>query len=257
MQNTPSQHMAPLAYDVGLNNGCDTAYYLAKGWRVVAIDADSGSCNRAKDRFSAELEAGKLTILNVGVGRERATASFFVNEAESAFSTFLPERFANMAWVKQMWRETIVEIWCLSDLIAIYGCPDYIKIDVEFYDTQVLTDLANARIKPRFLSVEVHQEEVLNALLRFDYDMYRIVRCETIPEEFGNVEVHHADGSCFYRAFTDYSSGPFGDDLAGPWIDRTKLSDALQEVGLGWIDIHATNSRELSALQSSKTLPRL
>ena len=29
-----------LAYDIGMHNGDDTAYYLAKGFRVVAVEAD-------------------------------------------------------------------------------------------------------------------------------------------------------------------------------------------------------------------------
>ena len=31
-----------LIYDVGMNNGDDTAYYLHKGFRVVAVEAKTG-----------------------------------------------------------------------------------------------------------------------------------------------------------------------------------------------------------------------
>jgi hypothetical protein len=31
--------LADLIYDVGMNNGDDTAYYLSRGFRVIAIEA--------------------------------------------------------------------------------------------------------------------------------------------------------------------------------------------------------------------------
>ena len=31
---------ADLIYDVGMHNGADTAFYLAKGFRVVAVEAN-------------------------------------------------------------------------------------------------------------------------------------------------------------------------------------------------------------------------
>ena len=43
-----------LVYDVGMNNGDDTAYYLHLGYRVVAIDADPTLIERAKLRFEQE-----------------------------------------------------------------------------------------------------------------------------------------------------------------------------------------------------------
>ncbi|TIL80880.1 MAG: FkbM family methyltransferase, partial [Mesorhizobium sp.] len=47
---------ADLVYDVGMNNGDDTAYYLHRGFRVVAIEADPDLCNGAVSRFGKELE---------------------------------------------------------------------------------------------------------------------------------------------------------------------------------------------------------
>src|SRR6266487_2691817 len=44
-----------LIYDVGMNNGDDTAYYLHQGFRVIAIDADPRSLEAAKHRFPNEL----------------------------------------------------------------------------------------------------------------------------------------------------------------------------------------------------------
>jgi 16S rRNA A1518/A1519 N6-dimethyltransferase RsmA/KsgA/DIM1 with predicted DNA glycosylase/AP lyase activity len=42
-----------LIYDVGMNNGDDTAYYLRRGFRVVAIEADTRLVRCAAERFRA------------------------------------------------------------------------------------------------------------------------------------------------------------------------------------------------------------
>jgi len=33
-------HIQPIIYDVGMNNGDDCEYYLTKGYRVVAVEAN-------------------------------------------------------------------------------------------------------------------------------------------------------------------------------------------------------------------------
>jgi hypothetical protein len=40
-----------LVYDVGMNNGDDTAHYLECGYRVVAIEADPLLVRNARQRF--------------------------------------------------------------------------------------------------------------------------------------------------------------------------------------------------------------
>jgi hypothetical protein len=52
-----------LVYDVGMNNGDDTAYYLSLGFRVVAIDANPELVEQAKSRFANEIASQRLIIL--------------------------------------------------------------------------------------------------------------------------------------------------------------------------------------------------
>jgi FkbM family methyltransferase len=56
-----------LIYDVGMNNGDDTAYYLSLGFRTVAIEANPELVEQAKSRFAREISAGRLFILNIGI----------------------------------------------------------------------------------------------------------------------------------------------------------------------------------------------
>jgi hypothetical protein len=56
-----------LIYDVGMNNGNDTAYYLHCGFKVLAIEANPVLCSQATVRFEQEIEQGQLQILNIGI----------------------------------------------------------------------------------------------------------------------------------------------------------------------------------------------
>jgi FkbM family methyltransferase len=72
-----------LIYDVGMHNGDDTAYYLRRGFRVVAIEPNPTLVATASERFCREIEAGELKILNVGVAAEDGELPFWVCETDS------------------------------------------------------------------------------------------------------------------------------------------------------------------------------
>ena len=65
-----------LIYDVGMHNGDDTAYYLHKGFRVVAIEANPVCVQACEKRFADAIRLGRLRIINVGITRERGEAEF-------------------------------------------------------------------------------------------------------------------------------------------------------------------------------------
>lgn len=50
-------------FDVRCNNGDDTEFYLKKGFRVVAIDADKSMCDAVSRRFSQEIKNGACTVV--------------------------------------------------------------------------------------------------------------------------------------------------------------------------------------------------
>src|SRR5271156_4683019 len=57
--------VASLIYDVGMNNGDDSAYYLRNCFDVVAIEAHPVLVEQARNRFAKEIDDGRLTILDV------------------------------------------------------------------------------------------------------------------------------------------------------------------------------------------------
>ena len=61
-----------LVFDIGVNNGEDTAYYLRRGFRVVGVDANPEMVASGEQRFHKEIRAGRLVLLNVGLAAEEA-----------------------------------------------------------------------------------------------------------------------------------------------------------------------------------------
>jgi len=59
--------MTELVYDIGMGDGDDSLFYLLKGFRVVAVEADPSLCDAARVRLWAFIEKGQLTIVNRAV----------------------------------------------------------------------------------------------------------------------------------------------------------------------------------------------
>jgi FkbM family methyltransferase len=77
-----------LIYDVGMHNGDDTAYYLLRGFRVVAIEPNPELVATAANRFRREIEAGYPKILNVGIAADEGELPFWVCQTDSRLSSF-------------------------------------------------------------------------------------------------------------------------------------------------------------------------
>ncbi len=52
-----------LIFDLGVSEGNDTAFYLAKGFKVVAVEADPAMVRHLRARFSTEIGTGAVKLL--------------------------------------------------------------------------------------------------------------------------------------------------------------------------------------------------
>jgi FkbM family methyltransferase len=229
----------PIVYDVGMNFGDDSEYYLAKGYAVVGIDANPAACAHCEERFSDEIRQGRMTVVNMGVADRAGSLAFHVNRAKHRISTFLPERFADEEWVVQEWDVLDIPVEPLSLLIARFGSPHFIKIDVEFFDQTVLKDLLRNDVRPPFISAEAHDIDVFCALVCMGYQRFQLTPGATVSERYGDATIARIEGTRIPHAFPFDSSGPFGEDLPGDWLDKNEALAKLLAHGLGWIDIHA------------------
>jgi FkbM family methyltransferase len=228
----------PLVYDFGMNNGDDVDYYLAKGCRVVAVEANPALSELGAKRFRENIADGSLVILNCAVHDHEGTADFFVHDQYDVLSTLAPEA-VHRTDIELRWTRIPVAVRRASAIIEEYGKPLFVKIDVEQVDHIVLRDLLTHAIKPPYISAESHVIDVYCVLVAMGYEKFKLVNGATVPIEFKDHPIVRVGGERTKFSFNEHSSGPFGEDLPGPWIDKMALLDKLMAAGLGWKDIHA------------------
>src|SRR4249919_3215564 len=136
-------------FDLGMNNGDDTAFYLSRGFNVVALDANPTLCERAQQRFSALIDDGRLTVINAAICDKNGTATFFVNLDNDHWSSL------DVGWASRnetRYRQVSVSCLTLSSLIDEFGPPYYLKVDVEGVDQSVLEQLKDRSLLPLYVS---------------------------------------------------------------------------------------------------------
>ena len=240
-----------LIYDVGLLDGSDTEYYLFRGYKVVAIDANPLMIENARERFATELADGRLTLLNSGIAETSGLATFWVSE-HPPWSSF-QENIASRDGVAC--RPISVAVRPFSAILAEYGVPYYMKIDIEGNDRLCLEALRGTRL-PEYLSVEAEcvgdgerlSEEAAIAMLillrKIGYTQFKLVNQEgwasvrpdglkrfcmglvngaagRPPEWLARFAEKRTDRAHLARLgfrFTKDSSGPWGDDVPGGWM---------------------------------------
>ena len=247
-----------LIYDAGMNNGDDTAYYLWRGFRVLAIEANPDLVAKAAMRFASEIETGRLRILNVGIAAEDGELPFWICETNSRFSSF--DR--HLASLDGSCPQHEIRVHCLRfrSLLEEFGVPFYVKADIQGNDLLCVQDL-DPRQLPKFISVS---EVNLLTLLRergFNYfkcisqrhflplqlppviEAGRIQRAEWLRQNrnplirvFRKLGGRHWIERQFNRIrtsngwlFPDGSSGPFGDELLGRWLSYDELCTTFGE----------------------------
>lgn len=225
-----------LAFDVGANNGDDTFYYLKRGMRVVAIEANPTLAQSMAERFREEIRSGRLTVLNLAIVADvRPEIDFFLHKERDKVSTAMPDGSTTA------FRTIRVLARRLPDLITEYGVPLYIKLDIEGIDDAVLEDLFEAGYKPRFISAEAHSVKTLVQLARMGYRKFKIVEGRFVHWPYYNIRLmSEEEDATSYQFPEGSSSGPFGDDIPGPWLNVDDVFQHLARHGVGWKDIHAS-----------------
>ncbi|GAB4516917.1 MAG: hypothetical protein Tsb0010_00920 [Parvularculaceae bacterium] len=260
-----------LIFDVGMNTGVDTAYYLHKGYRVVAIEAIPQLCRQAEEKFAAEIAAGRLVIENCGVAAAPGEAEFWVSDKNIEWSSFDK---ANAAKDDGSAHSIAVKCRPFSDLLDAHGVPIYLKIDIEGNDWLCLQALGPER-RPRYISIEMSHTDGfrhIDMLAAIGYRRFKCIRQNDFrPMTPGNVGLYGAARrlaatSCklnqLYKkhksrrvmdgdwTFAFGSSGPFGEATPGPWLTRAQLEAVWESLrktdtvttgkGVGeWFDFHA------------------
>lgn len=213
-----------LVFDFGLFNGSDTEYYLWLGRRVVAIEANPVLAKQCAVRYSAEIAAKRLTILNCAVSDERGTLPFYVNTVRPAWSS-TSRKIASRGLPVD---EVFVEMVKPEDVFAAFGVPKFTKIDIEGADRLVLKSLSKLTNPPPYISFEIGSritDEIIDELVRIGYTSFSIVdqrpnylKCDIRLESAAHYPEHGAKFE-----FRRGSSGYTGDRLTEAAVNAELL----------------------------------
>ncbi len=142
--------MSDLVFDIGMHKGDDSFYYLARGYRVVAVEANPIMCAMARERFAREISAGQLSVWNIGIAETRGEMDFWVSNRTEWSSFHVESATKNGARATSVRVETMP----FRQLIEEEGTPFFVKIDIEGNDNLCLKDLAATASRPAYLSFE-------------------------------------------------------------------------------------------------------
>lgn len=232
---------ANLVYDLGMNNGDDSEYYLKLGFNVVALDANPQLCKNASKRFHVDIASGRIVIVNAAIAEYEGKVNFWINKCNDHWSSVDP----NWAFRESCNCEKIrVRCLRLVDLIQKYGTPSHLKIDVEGADFMVLRQLNDLVELPLFISVEDCRfgYDYIDTLSLYGYNRFKLVDQSIISGSI-DARVNHI--------FPLGCSGLLGSDLPGNWLTKQEIihlySNTVRDRDgnrlaprTQWWDIHGT-----------------
>ncbi len=229
-------------FDVGMNNGDDSAHYLSKGCRVIAVEANPILAQRGRVRFQAEIASGQMVIEALGISHRTGKVPFWINEERDVFSSF---DLARATRGGMPCHSVVVECITFDTLLKKHGVPHYLKLDVEGAEPHCLAFLQSMGL-PQYISVEAESLDYLLLLWQLGYRQFKIVdqmRHNSRFPDFTNDNPfsRFAKRTCAYAdrfknrvvkvPFPRGSSGPFGEETSGSW-------QSMEETAYNWLHLH-------------------
>lgn len=158
-----------LYFDIGANIGNRIAPMLEIGAKIVAVEPQLLCVKRLKSLFG-----DNIIIEHKGLGAKEEVRDFYISNQSvlSTFSTEQIEKTKNGRFSTSRWKKPIsMPITTMDILIAKYGQPAFVKIDVEGFELEVLKGMSNP---VKMLSLEYTVPEMSDQLLDCLNRLYQI-----------------------------------------------------------------------------------
>jgi len=132
-----------LVFDIGAHVGDRIAAFRRLQARVVAVEPQPALIKTLRLFYGRDQ---KVTIEPVAVGRQSGVIALSINIDNPTISTVSTDFIAAAAdapgWHGQIWsKRTRVALTTIDALIAQYGMPAFIKVDVEGFEAEALAGL--------------------------------------------------------------------------------------------------------------------
>jgi len=251
--------MTALIVDVGMHRCEDTDYYLARGYRVVAVEPNPALVDLAQRRHAHAVASGQLVVLSCALtDQDLGSVEFNVSDTSqwSSIRTEVSTRLGRGS------KPLVVATRTLASVLREFGLPLYCKIDAAGHERVCLATLSSLPELPPFLSVqteclgqgEVITEEAALATLRqlvsLGYRSFKLVDQSTLSVLHPERRFYFAKGTApekllwvikrsatvmrqrrylgrLQHRFQRGASGPFGEDLNGSWSDAADAAEML------------------------------
>lgn len=248
-------------FDIGMHIGEDTRHYLAKGYKVLAVEANPILAKENSVKFKKAIDQKQLVILNAGIANKEAVLPFYVNHRLSEWSSF-----DKATGTRNNTAYHVIDVPCVTtrSLFEQYGVPYYLKVDIEGFDHYCLHDIV-PEFKPKYVSCEAVYLDWMEILVQKGYTKFKLLNQANnfkpinIEQEkkawFPKYEIIKNGIQLRVQKFISFkhmygSSGPFAEDTSGDWLSAEEVRELYKAFyqydkkqplsGASWFDFHAT-----------------
>jgi FkbM family methyltransferase len=135
-----------LVFDIGAHVGDRTASFARLGASVVALEPQPRVFRALRLIHGRH---PRITLRCAAAGATAAQMTMYLNTKNPTISTasadFIAASQRAEGWQGQVWdREISVPVTTLDQLVTDHGIPDFVKIDVEGHEAEVLAGLSTA-----------------------------------------------------------------------------------------------------------------
>ena len=234
-----------LIYDVGMHKGEDSQFYLNKGFRVVAFEANPELVRLCTRRFQSFIDQGRMTIVegaivspeSIEAGQKKVR--FYKNDEMSVWGTVSPD------WADRNVRlgtsSSVLEVDAVDfpGVIRRYGVPHFMKVDIEGQDVVCVKAFGSFRERPDFISIESDKTNFRNLSLEIEqlqslgYNAFQAVEQSGIPD-VQSPPVPATEGVYVPHRFDHGASGLFGSELPNGWKSRSEILRQYRLIHFGY-----------------------